>query len=413
MRYRYLGFIFSFFLGSTAFTAPLKVTTAAPSVVLFNPETGRFLYEKNSHAMRHPASIAKIATLLYLLEEVKPDLNAKIQITAPVVATLPASVKQAAILKHPSYILEHDGTLMGLKKGDIVDVKALLYGMILKSGNDAANALALHFAGSIDKFVEGVNGYLRKLGFTETKMTNPHGLYHPEMLTNAHEMARLTGLALKNPLFAEIVKTKQYEKMRNHNALLKGGRHYYPQALGVKTGYHARAGFNIVAAAEDQGRKLIAVVMGAETTDARFKEAINLFETAFKEKKVVRTLFSKDSEVFTLKVKKAKNELKAHFLNDLTLEYFPSEEPELKAQLFWHKLSFPIKEGQLTGEVKVFDEKGQLVASQGLYAMHEVDQTLLSKLFSVMGSVWVAILALFGVTIWWLIIWKKGRELSV
>src|SRR5205823_4074450 len=147
------------------------------------------------------------------------------------------------------------------------------------------------------------------------------------------------------------------------NRLLRTGPLYYPRAIGVKTGYTSHAGHNLVAAAEKEGRTLIAVLMGGEESTKRFKEAVQLFEAAFSEKKISRTLFTQAYDPFSLKVKGADQPLTAHLAEDLKIAYYPSEEPLFKAFLLWDRLSLPIMQGQKVGEIRIKTVQGELLQS--------------------------------------------------
>ncbi len=399
-RLNYLLLLLLCFQTLTLHAEGLKVSPKTPSVILMNPETGRILYEKNAHEPRFPGSTIKIATALFLLEEKHPDLDSVTTISHEAVSVLPASVKQADFNRHPSHRLEHDGTIMGIKKGEKVPLRSLMYGLMLSSGNDAANALVEHCCGSYERFIAEVNAYLKRKGFKETYLTNAHGLHHPELKTTAFEMAKLTAEAMKHPFFKQLVATLAYEvpatnlsparTLLQHNRLMKKGALYYPKATGGKTGYHARAKYTLSAVAEDKGRKLIAVLLGAETSEQRFKEAIMLFEAAFKEKPVGRTLFAKESDLFSLIVPHAAKPLKARLLDEVNISYYPSEEPSVKAQLCWNACTLPIEAEQKVGELKVVDERGKVLVSTALYAVEHVEKKLFFRFIDgVKEQVWL------------------------
>lgn len=357
---------------------PLKVSIQAQSAILLNPATGAVLFEKNADASVFPASTLKIATALFALEGKKIPLDTPIIISEKAISKIPASVKQAAYERYPSYLIEHDGTMIGLKKGERIPFQTLLYGLMMLSGNDAANAIAEHCSGSIEQFMEEMNTYLKGLGLENTHLTNPHGLHHPDQKTTARDFARLAGYALKNGIFRQVVGNKSFEsssgrRFTQRNRLLQPGPYFYQKAIGVKTGYTSHAGFNVVAAAEDRGRLLVAVLFGCANNEQRYKEAIALFEAAFKEKQISRTLFAKECETFNLVIPCANKPLKAQLIEDLTIHYFPAEECQLRSEIIWKQLKLPIQPGQLVGCVKVVNEQGQIVAAAALHAMSLVN----------------------------------------
>jgi D-alanyl-D-alanine carboxypeptidase (penicillin-binding protein 5/6) len=369
---------------------PLKVSLQSPSAILFNPDTGRILYEKNAHSASLPASTIKIVTLLFLLEEKKVPLDAKVKVSQNAVGSVHASVKQADFSRYPSYLLEHDATIMGLKRGEVLTIEELLYGLMLVSGDDAANALAEYASGSIEKFMEEINAYLRRLGMRSTYMTNPHGLHHPQMTTTAYELAQFAAKAFRNPKVREIMQTLKFERacgatlIQRNKLILPQSPYFYPKATLAKTGYHFRAKFPLVAAAEHEGRRLISVVFGCENRDQRYKETTALFEAAFKEKKVTRPLFAKEGEIFRVKIPRAEGPVRAQLLEDLNVSYFPAEEPQLKAKLQWKKLRPPIESGQLVGCIKVLDEKERVIA---VAPLHATGRIRVSSFFRLLGAV--------------------------
>jgi D-alanyl-D-alanine carboxypeptidase (penicillin-binding protein 5/6) len=164
------------------------------------------------------------------------------------------------------------------------------------------------------------------------------------------------------------------------NRLLRRGQYFYPKAVGVKTGYHSMAGHTLVAAAENGERSLIAVVLNCPNAANRFKDAISLFETAFAEKKVVRTLFAKQYDTFNLHVSGGKIPLIAALAEDLQISYFPSEEPEFKAFLEWKSLTPPIRQGDFAGEIQLTTTEGKILGKGNLYATSTVEPTTLYRL---------------------------------
>ncbi len=362
----------------------LKLNIAAKSAILINADTGMVLYEKNAHTPSYPASITKVATALYALEQ-KQDLDAPILATQDSLSVVPAYLKKAPGSKHPSYRLEPDGTNIGIQVGEELTFKTLLYGLMLSSGNDAANVIAQYVSGSIGQFMDELNAYFLQKGFRETHFNNPHGLHHPEHYTSAFDMALITMEAMKKPVFREIVRTVQYsrpETNKQHatallqsNRLLRRGPFYYPKAIGVKTGYHSKAGHTFIGAAQQDERTLIAVVLNCPDANQRFKDVISLFEAAFSEKKEIRTLFTKKYDTFPLELKGAKSLLIASLPEDLTLSYFPSEEPAFKIYLQWKDLSLPVSEGQTVGEIQMISNDGRVLKNTPLFATADVEMT--------------------------------------
>jgi D-alanyl-D-alanine carboxypeptidase (penicillin-binding protein 5/6) len=388
-----LGRIFIFLMYLSVVGAkPLKIEVSAPSAVLMNAETGVILYAKNIHEQQYPASITKIATALYVLEKKGQKLDQLLEATTHALTTVPAYVRQVPDSKHPSHTLEHDGTSMGIQPGEMLSLYSLLHGLLLTSGNDAANVLAEHTSGSIDQFVSELNQYLKSNGIQETHFNNPHGLHHPEHWTTAYDMALITRLALKYEAFRQIVKTTKYQcpqsnkqsprTLIQHNRLVKPGPFFYPKAIGVKTGYVAKAGHTFVGAATHEGRTLIAVLLNCTESEHRFRDSIKLFEAAFREKLLSRVLFAKESDSFTLQVRGAQVPLNAVLKEDLILNYYPAEEPAFRAEIAWNKYKLPIKAQEAVGTLRLVTENGKVLKELPIFAVQDVNQ----KWWSIVGD---------------------------
>ena len=166
-----------------------------------------------------------------------------------------------------SYAVQVEGTAMGLKPGDIVTRRALVYGMMLPSGNDAANAAAVNISGSLSAFAQKMNEKAKQLGMTNTNFVNPSGLDADGHYTTAYDLAILTQAALQNPLFREVCRQREFQvdfgnppytrTLKNSNKLLR----FYPDCIGVKTGFTDNARRCLVSAAEKNGVTLIAVTL--------------------------------------------------------------------------------------------------------------------------------------------------------
>ncbi len=361
---------------------PLQVEVKAGSAVLMNADTEALLFEKHPFAPIYPASTTKIATALYILSEKQPSLDQKMKVSAE-------SLKQRPLNKkgnYPPHWWYAEGTRMGLREGEILSVDTLLHGLMLTSGNDAANVMAEGLCGSVPAFMEEMNLYLRKIGCNGTRYLNPHGCHHPDHISTAYDLCLMTKVALKIPKFRELVSKVSYMapktnkqgpiELKQRNQLLIPGRYHYPKAIGVKTGFHFDAQNTLVAAAVHEGRTLIAAVMGTETPADRYADAVRLFETAFRETKEIRRLFGPENS-FSRSVPGAKMELTAALDRELLLSYFPSEEPIVRAFVYWEEPRLPIKKGQKVGVVRISGGKGELLAEGALFSKTEVKGTLL------------------------------------
>ena len=393
----------------------LHVEVSAKSAILVNADTGVPLFEKNAHLPCYPASITKVATALYALEKKSNALDEVVTAPLDAIATVSPAVRRNTG-KHPPYRLEFGGTHMGIKAGEELSLRVLFYGLMLPSANDAANVIAQYVSGSIPKFMEEMNSFIREKGCTETMFYSPHGMPHPEHKTTAHDMAIIAREALKYPFFREVVGTVRYSRpetnkqpeslMLQHNALLRPGPFYYPKAIGIKTGYTLAGGYTMVAAAQHNDRRLIVVLLGCETIEQRYRDAVALFEAAFAEPKASRKLFAKGFDNFSLSVKGGKSSLEACLSEDLTLEYYPSEEPQFRTSIRWQLPCLPIASGQRVGEIQVVSAKGEMLKKAPLFAIYSVESTFGHRCGVFFGKIQIAlsgylalILAVLGIGI--------------
>ncbi|MFI3313356.1 MAG: D-alanyl-D-alanine carboxypeptidase family protein [Eubacteriales bacterium] len=214
---------------------------SAQSAVMIDGLTGQVLYDKDGETERLIASTTKIMTGLLVAESGK--LEEKVTITADMV--------------------DIEGSSLYLKVGEVLTVEQLLYGLMLRSGNDAAMALALEISGNLEEFVLKMNEKAVELGLEHTHFANPHGLDDDGNYATALDLATLTAYAMKNDDFRQVCSTKSMtvgsRVLQNHNKMLWR----YDGAIGVKTGYTQAAGRLLVTAAERKNRTLIAVTMNA------------------------------------------------------------------------------------------------------------------------------------------------------
>lgn len=220
---------------------------SAKAAILIDAQTGTVIAEKNEKQRLPMASTTKIMSALLLLESGDLDTQFKVDNNAIMV----------------------EGSSMGLCEDDIVTKRALCYGMLLPSGNDAANQTAVMLAGSTEKFAEMMNDRAKKIGLEDTNFVTPSGLHDENHYSTAYDMAMLTREALKNEDFREICGTKRaklkfgnppYERwLVNTNKLLT----MFDGCIGVKTGFTDEAGRCLVSAAEKNGVTLICVTLNA------------------------------------------------------------------------------------------------------------------------------------------------------
>ena len=373
---------------------PLQLHLGAESAILICRESGAVLYEKNADQRAFPASLTKIATALYAREHWHAPLDSKVLASAHALTRMSKSVKVAHGYRDLPYLLEPDGTHFSIKKGEELPLIDLLYGILMASGNDASNVLAEAVGGTIPKFVEGMNETLKLMGCQNTHFMNPHGLHHPDHWTTARDLAIMTREALQDPVISEIVSAREYErsktnlqepfKITSKNKLLMPGKFFYPRAIGMKTGYHSDAKHTYASVAREGNRTLIAILLGYQESDQMFRDAIRLFEAAFKEKREERLLFKKGEHLFSHPVQKRKTLLQGELDEDLSISYYPAEEPHLKVDIVWKPYHLPVEKGREIGTLQVRDDQNHLLLEAPLRAAQEVRQNFF---FAVKGQI--------------------------
>jgi D-alanyl-D-alanine carboxypeptidase (penicillin-binding protein 5/6) len=383
---KFILIIFSLFFN--LYSKQLDVNILSKNAILINGDNAKVLFEKNSNEKVFPASLTKVATALFTLES-KKDLKTKCRVLKRAIRVVLPREKQRDYKRYPPYVLESDGSSFNLKRWEIISLKDLLYSLLLISGNDCANVIADNIGETIPSFIKSVNSYLKKIGCKNTYLYNPHGLHYPNHVTTAYDMALITKRAMEFPIFRKMVSTIFYKvpktnkseskKIELYNALLdRKSKYFYPKAIGVKTGYHSKAGYNLIAAAKSEDRVLIAVLMGGEKKEDRYLDAKKLFEKAFSEKKVKEVIFDK-TKGFKVKVRGAKRDLVAYLKEDVIFEYYPSDEVNIKAFIKWEEFSLPIERGSKVGYLSLINENKEVVATAAIYARDEVRKSFLFR----------------------------------
>lgn len=251
-------------LSLLAAVTPSAAETQKPghAHILVDAGTGAILEAQNADKVLYPASLTKMMTLYLTFEALHSgrfDWNQRLVIS------------KNANDKEPYKF--------AVGAGNTISVQEAVMGMVVLSTNDAATAVAETLGGSEEAFGQMMTSKARELGMTNTVFTNPSGLPDPRQVTTATDMARL-GLALlrdfpeEYKLFASRGMTFRSMKFRGHNAFLV----QYPGAEGIKTGFTNASGYNIVTSASNGNRRLIGVVLGAESANARTQEMITLFD---------------------------------------------------------------------------------------------------------------------------------------
>lgn len=228
-----------------AYAEDVQIDISASSAVLLVSGSNEVLFEKSAYEKRPMASTTKIMSSIIAIESGR--LDEEITVTQEMTSV--------------------EGTSMGLLPNDRVSVSELVYGMLLSSGNDAANATAVTIAGSTDAFVSMMNDKAKQIGMRSTHFATPSGLDADDHYSTAYDMALLGSYAIENEQFLEICSSSSAvvdygnppykRRLTNHNKLLK----IYDGAIGIKTGFTKKSGRCLVSAAERDGVTLICVTL--------------------------------------------------------------------------------------------------------------------------------------------------------
>ena len=269
-------------LADAAVRKPRRDTSLHPppqieSALLMEADTGEILYAKDAHKKRPPASMVKMMLMLLVMEKVRAG---EIHLSDSITASTWAS--------------KIGGSQIYLREGETFTLEDLMKGIVIHSANDACVAVAEHMAGTVEGFVDLMNERAEALKLADTRFVSVHGLPpgngNPSDLSSAHDLAQLGRLLVKYPEILGWGGTKE-DHLRDGKFILTNTNKLVYQFSGVdgfKTGFYREAGFNVTATAQRDGLRLIAVVMGAPTSIARFDEARRLLAMGFNSyKKVV------------------------------------------------------------------------------------------------------------------------------
>lgn len=238
---------------------PAGVSVEADGAIVMDADTGAVLYGKNIDQQFFPASITKLLTAQVVLDHCQLD-------------------ETVTFSRNAVYNVESGSKSLGMDTGDTLSVEDCLYGMLLHSANEVANALAEHTAGSIEEFAKLMNQKAKDLGCTNSNFVLPSGLNDDNHYTTPYDMALIAQGALKYPEIVKVITTRIYKippTLNNpdgrsispgHKMLKELNREYYPEVFGGKTGYTSLAGNTLVTYAKKDGMTLVAVILNGHQT---------------------------------------------------------------------------------------------------------------------------------------------------
>ncbi|HTC26250.1 D-alanyl-D-alanine carboxypeptidase family protein [Dyella sp.] len=335
----------------------------AKSWVLMDYATGQILASKDADVRVVPASITKVMTDYVVSAEIA---SGKIHLTDQVMISEHAWRAGGA---------GTDGSTSFLKLNSQVDLKDLLYGMIIQSGNDSAIALAEHTAGSEDTFAGLMNAYAKQLGMVNSHFVNASGYPADNHYTTAHDVAILTRALIHDyPDDYAISAIKEFEwngiKQGNRNTLLWRD----PTVDGVKTGHTAEAGFCLDASAKRGDQRMIAIVMGSSSEKTRADSAIALLNYGFRFFETHKLYEAGKAQATPRLWKGEDNQLPLGVAEDVLVTVKTGDYDKLKATMdIPSTLIAPYKKGQQVGTLHV-TEDGQPIEDVPLIALNDAPQ---------------------------------------
>lgn len=375
---RSLVFLLSLFTASLALAQAIPApTVAARAWLLIDQSSGQSLAEQDADTRIEPASLTKLMTAYVTFGALRQGALKRDQ-------EVPVSEKA---WKAP-------GSRMFIEPKKPVTVDELLHGMIIQSGNDACIALAEAVAGTEEAFVGRMNLEARRLGLANTHYTNATGLPDPQHYTTARDLAKLTQALIRDfPDFYPIYSQREfsYNKISqpNRNRLLW----LDPTVDGVKTGHTENAGFCLIASGKRGPRRLIAVVLGADSDAMRAQEAQRLLNHGFQNFEPVR-LYTKDQAISQLKVfKGGSGKVPAGFLDDFVLSLPKGMTDKMKVQLYSQQpLLAPIQQGQQVATLKLFLDMGGEMRLFGEYPVVALETVPVA---GPIGRAWDSLMLMF------------------
>ncbi len=343
----------------------------AQSAIVIDSVTGHVLGGKNYNEKLGMASTTKIMTGILAIENCNMD-------------------DIVTISKNPPLT---EGSSIYLAEGEKVSVETLIYGLLLKSGNDTAVALAEHISGSEKEFVKLMNEKAQELGLKNTRFENPHGLFAENHYTTAYELAQLARYAMQNETFEEIVNTPKYIEtppedrdkhyINNANKLIS----MYDEADGIKPGYTPETGRTLVGSATKDGWRVITVTLNCADD---WKEHKKMFDYAF-ENYTLKKIAKKGDSVSTMRVKGGVyNETGAILNGDVAIPVKKGTKGDFKIEMEDKVLQAPVTAGEKIGEAEI-------KCGEEIFRLDVVANTTVEKKgYNVFALMWDFVLALFG-----------------
>jgi D-alanyl-D-alanine carboxypeptidase (penicillin-binding protein 5/6) len=369
MRPRFVALLLAallFTMAQPVLANPGRADSRPPDVeargaILIDADTGQILFQKSPNLRLYPASTTKILTVLVAAEKGKLD-------------DLVTISRKAA---------NQEGSSAYLLEGETQRLEDLLYAALVQSGNDAAMAIAEHIGGSEERFAELMNLRAREIGAEKSNFENPHGLFEPDHYTTASDLAKMSRVALQNPIVARIAATKKFtlpgqeskpREFYNHNRLL----FRYEGTIGLKNGYTTDSGHSLVGAARRNDQTLIGVVLG-DNRENVWTDVMEMFDFGFENFKLV-TVVSQGEVVGQTTVERGTTD-KVPVITKEPFSLMLKEPDPAKIQrevVMPAAVTAPVQDGSSAGELRLWYD-GKLVGKVALVFAQTVAQARKSQ----------------------------------
>ncbi|WP_186430022.1 D-alanyl-D-alanine carboxypeptidase family protein [Clostridium sp. BSD9I1] len=341
------------------------IQVEAKSALLMEPNSGKILYEKNSHEKLAPASVTKIMTMLLAMEAVD---SGKIKLTDKMTVSENAKMKG-----------KNGNSSMLLDTGEVRTVEEILKGIAIASGNDAATAMAEYLSGSEEAFVKLMNDRAQELGMKDTTFKNCSGLSAPGHVTTAYDISLMSRELLKHSIILKYTGTymetisegrKSPIGLVNHNKLVR----FFKGCDGLKTGFTNEAKYCISTTAVRDGVRVLAVIMGAPTFKVRNRDASMLMNygfSKFESKKVVE----KDKDIEKIKIGKSEDKFfMARALEDLNITLERGVNPKVEKKCIVNMEKKRYNKGEVIGYCEVYVD-GKLSGKVKIYCDRDIQRS--------------------------------------
>lgn len=345
--------------------ADAKPVISGHNAIVIERNSNRILYEKKGFEKAYIASTTKIMTCIIAIEN--NDLKSIVKIS-----------KKAA---------QTGGSDVGLKENDEIVLSELLYGLMLRSGNDAAVAIAEHTAGNIEEFAKLMNKKANELGTFSTNFVTPHGLDTDNHYSTAYDLAIITNYALKNETFKEIVSTTYHtmtflngktKELKNTNPLLFS----YPGTTGVKTGYTGLANRCLVVSTKQNDMELIAVTLGEPSSKLRISDTSKLLNYCFENYKLynITKLYPQNS-LISVKKSIEKNIIPT-YEKELIIPLTQQEQQNITLRKYIpNEINAPVKQNEKIGKVQ-FTLNDEILGEINLVSPKDISRRNITNYYS-------------------------------